>query len=523
MESAHMATAFKWSDDEEGGSLRVYSRDLKIAIGAFSIECNSFAPGQTSLAQIEQMTFALGADISGNSAGTSSEFAGAYDVLSRGNVQLIPTWLSWSGAAPPIEISVVERLISEMVRRIPEDVDGVYLMLHGSAYSRELCDPEGALLEAIRAKIGPSPLIAISMDLHAYFTSAMERNVDIAVAYKTCPHIDLYETGALAAKILYSSLVNCRRPRTYRIRIPMVTPPEKHNNDISPFSDLMNRLRDIEVQGALAASLLMVQPWLDVPELGWNALVVADDSFDGQSAALQIARAAWQSRFEFMNISAVPVRQALEEISTNNSLTVFADLGDATNGGALGDSTELLRAVLAQPIRGKIALSITDTDSIAQIYAADPSAKNFELNIGSGNPGTYNEKVPCKATLVGRSDATITYTHPAAKGSRGNPGRSALVRISLLESNLEIYVVLHEQPVRLIDPSIYELYQLKLEDFTIVQAKSHVSFIPGFAPLTSRYVLADTLGPTTANLRTLNFSTLDRPTFPFHWDLEFTV
>lgn len=501
------------------------SRALKIAVGAFSIECNSFAPGQTTLAQIQRMTFALGPDISGNSAGTASEFAGAYEYLAAQGVQLIPTWLSWSGAAPPIELAVADRVIEEMVSRIPRDVDGIYLMLHGSAYARELTDPEGALLTAIRAKVGQEPLIAISMDLHAYYTCAMEDAVDIAVAYKTCPHIDLYETGALAAKILYSSLLSGLRPKTHRIRIPMVTPPEKHNNELAPFSDLMNSLRELERRGALGASLLLVQPWLDVPELSWNALVVADQTFDGLAAAKELAQAAWQSRFDFMKISAIPVSQALDQVREKSELTVFADLGDATNGGSRGDSTELLRGLLAQPISGNAALSITDPDAVAIIYQHDGSSP-LELTIGSGAPGEYNQKQLCVVNILEKSESTILYTHPAAKGSTGSPGRSALVKISNSQANAgvigDIYIVLHEEPVRVIDPSIYDLYRLKLVDFSLVQAKSHVSFIPGFTPLTPHYLLADTLGPTTANLLTLDFTTLDQPTFPFDWDLEFT-
>jgi microcystin degradation protein MlrC len=416
-------------------------------------------------------------------------------------------------------------VIEEMVARIPVNVDGIYLMLHGSAYARERTDPEGALLSAIRAKVGQEPLIAISMDLHAYYTSAMEKSVDIAVAYKTCPHIDLYETGALAAKILHSSLISGMRPKTHRIRIPMVTPPEKHDNELAPFSDLMNSLRELERRGALGASLLLVQPWLDVPELSWNALVVADESFDGLAAAKDLARAAWQSRFDFMKISAIPVSQALDQVRKKNELTVFADLGDATNGGSRGDSTELLRGLIAQPISGKVALSITDPDAVAIIYE-HAGAPLLELTIGSGAPGEYNQKQRCLVNILEKCDSTITYTHPAAKGSTGNPGRSALVSISISRSNdgeiCDIYVVLHEEPVRVIDPSIYDLYRLKLVDFSLVQAKSHVSFIPGFTPLTPHYLLADTLGPTTANLLTLDFTTLDRPTFPFDWGLEFT-
>jgi microcystin degradation protein MlrC len=181
--------------------------------------------------------------------------------------------------------------------------------------------------------------------------------------------------------------------------------------------------------------------------------------------------------------------------------------------------------LLAQPISGNAALSITDPDAVATIYQHDGSSP-LELTIGSGAPGEYNQKQLCVVNILEKSESTILYTHPAAKGSTGSPGRSALVKISNSQANAgvigDIYIVLHEEPVRVIDPSIYDLYRLKLVDFSLVQAKSHVSFIPGFTPLTPHYLLADTLGPTTANLLTLDFTTLDQPTFPFDWDLEFT-
>ena len=64
-----------------------------IAIGGFSIECNSFAPNSTSLEQLRSENFALGQEIFRDSAGTSSEFAGAWDVLTALPVTLVPTAL----------------------------------------------------------------------------------------------------------------------------------------------------------------------------------------------------------------------------------------------------------------------------------------------------------------------------------------------------------------------------------------------------------------------------------------------
>ncbi|MDA2993147.1 MAG: M81 family metallopeptidase, partial [Actinomycetota bacterium] len=120
-----------------------------IAIGGFSIECNSFAPNSTSLEQLRSENFALGDEISRNSAGTSSELAGAWDVLAPLPLTLVPTALIAATPAPPVALDAFEFIKNEIVSRTPADVDGIYLMLHGSAYCREEIDPEGALLKAL--------------------------------------------------------------------------------------------------------------------------------------------------------------------------------------------------------------------------------------------------------------------------------------------------------------------------------------------------------------------------------------
>ncbi len=483
-----------------------------VAVGAFSIECNSFAPGSTTLEQIENQDFAVGDDISRNSAGTESEFAGAMDFFSTKEVTLLPTLVAHADAGPPITIAAFRRICAQLLGRLPAQVDGVYLMLHGSAFSREENDPEGALLAAIRERIGVTPPISVSLDLHANFTEKMLKATDIAVAYRTCPHIDLYETGAQAASLLFDAVIGKIKPTLHMKRIPMVTPPEKHDNNFLPYGSLMNLCKQIESEGAYAASLLTVQPWLNVPDLGWKAIVVAEKGeFDGSGAAERIASAAWSNRHEFMKLSGLPLKVALEEAVRHRGLAVFADLGDATNGGSYGDSTELLRQILQSQLASKNILSITDAEVSTKIHSTNKSS--MTVDIGSGKNGEYNEKVRCKIEIVAKTNKNLVYSHPAAKGSIGHPGKSALIKV--LDQIGDTFVVIHDNPVRVIDPSIYQLFDIDLQDFGVIQAKSHVSFKPGFAPFTEKFVLADTLGPTTANLLTLNFDQRTIPTFPF--------
>jgi microcystin degradation protein MlrC len=484
----------------------------KVAIGGFYLESNSFVAGETTLTDFKNQTFAQGPAIFRTSAGSSSEFAGAWDVLTEAGCELIPTLIAYSSPRPPITKDALETITETILNAIPADIDGVYLMLHGSAWAHHEDDPEGSLLRQIREKIGPDRFIAISLDLHAYFTEQMLAAVDIVAAYKTCPHLDLYETGARSAEILVQALRGEVKPKTVMAMAPMITPPEHHDHNRAPFKTLMDATHKTQNGKVLIASLLATQPWLNVPELTWKAIITVDEDVAyGQEQAQNLIDQAWALRKEFLSLTAKPVREAFEEALAMQAPTVIADMGDATNGGALGDSTEVLRAAIASNSSGSLALSITDPDAVLRYQ--DFVGQQIPMALGAGEPGSYNEKVSLLARVIARENRKISYTHPAALDVIDNPGLSLLIEVK--HPTIRIYIVLHSQPVRVIDPVIYELFDLELNEISVLQGKSHVSFIPGFARLTPRYVLADTLGPTSANLPSLPFTKRMRPLFPF--------
>lgn len=483
-----------------------------VAVGTFYLESNSFVNGQTTLADFKNQTFAQGSAISRNSAGTASEFAGAWDVLQQADCKLVPTLVAYSSPRPPITKEALDTITETILDAIPTDVDGVYLMLHGSAWAHHEDDPEGVLLRRIREKIGLKKFIAISLDLHAYFTEQMLAAVDIVSAYKTCPHLDLYETGVRSAQILLQALRGEVNPKTVMATAPMITPPEHHDHNRAPFKTLMDATKKTQSGKVLIASLLATQPWLNVPELMWKAIITVDeDAAYGQTQAQNLIDQAWALRKEFLSVTAKPVHVALEEALSMQAPTVIADMGDATNGGALGDSTEVLRAALASNSSGSIAVSITDPDAVFKCESS--IGQKVQLTLGSGQPGSYNEKVLVQANVIEMANKKISYTHPAALDVVDDPGLSALVEVE--HPTIRIYIVLHSQPVRVIDPVIYELFGLKVNEIGVLQGKSHVSFIPGFARITPRYVLADTLGPTAANLPSLPFTKRMKPLYPF--------
>ena len=487
---------------------------MKIAVAAFSIESNSFAHGQTTLDDFKKQIFFVGEDITRDCAGPTVELAGAWDVFSKSGVEILPTLVATSSPRPPVTQDAFEKISAGIVNAITDDVDGVYLSLHGASYCQHDDDPEGTLLEMVRKKIGPHKLISISLDLHAYYTKKMLAYADIATAYRTAPHIDLYETGARAAQLLVDALEGKTKPKVFRAEAPMITSAERHDNTKGPFKELIDLCRKAETQpGVLTVSLLATQPWLDVSELGWKVIVTTTSAdIDGQTIADEIARAAWDRREQFMETVALSPSQALHEAVTSKGLCAVSDLGDATNGGSPGDSTELLREALRSKDSGTFILSIADAQAAASAYATGVG-KEVTLSLCDGASGEYNERTTITGTIEKIARKKIQYTHPAAGGSFDDPGESALIKITT--SALTTYLVLHANPVRVIDPVIYELFDLDVREFSAVQAKSPNGFKVGFARVTSEFRLANTQGPTSADLFTLTFNKRPKPLFPF--------
>jgi microcystin degradation protein MlrC len=263
-----------------------------------------------------------------------------------------------------------------------------------------------------------------------------------------------------------------------------------------------------ETEGALASALLPVQPWVDVPGLGWKAVVTADgDPEAARRWAERIMDEAWSERRTFLSGRRVPVGDALAEALTQRAPVVLADAGDATNGGAVGDSTELLRAALAAG-KGRVLLSIRDAGAAARATAAGEGAEIGAL-LGTGAPGTYCEATPVRARVVRLFDGEVVYSHPVNRGYRAATGPAALLRIDGVD------VVVHSRSVGVIDPALYEALGADPSEYDVLQAKSHISFKAGFEHLSDRSVVADTPGPSSCNLPSLPYVKRPAPLFPF--------
>jgi microcystin degradation protein MlrC len=382
-------------------------------------------------------------------------------------------------------------------------------MLHGSCVAHDEDDPEGRVLEELRDRLGPDPPIVASLDCHANLTERMLAACNGFTAYRTCPHVDTRRTGEQAGRLLAAALAGRARPVTAAASRPMITPPQLHDSSIEPFRRLMALNEEVERSGALASCLLPVQPWIDVPGLSWKAVVTVDGdrAFAGR-AAERLMDESWAARHEFMAGRRPPIDEALDEALIGPAPVVVGDAGDSTNGGAIGDSTELLRAALRRG-GADVLLSLRDGAAAAAATRAGEGT-TVEVELGSGSRGTYNERTLLRARVVRLFDGDVVYTHPVNAGYRAKTGLAALLRT---EGGAQI--VVHTLSVGVIDPALYLALGADPAAVAVVQAKSHVSFKAGFEPITTRSVVAETGGPTTGDLPSLAYARRPRPLFPF--------
>jgi len=201
----------------------------RIAVGGFMLESNFHAPVATRAefeANVLLADQALAADLDATaprSPGTLLGFARAMDAI--GSWTRLPTLLAAVGASGPCEQGFFDWFLAELRARLiaAQPLDGVFLTLHGAADATGDADPDGTILAAVRAIVGPSVPVVATLDLHANVSAAMVRDADMLVAYRTNPHVDMRARGADCARHLRAMLAGLRPHAAFR-KLPLAPP-----------------------------------------------------------------------------------------------------------------------------------------------------------------------------------------------------------------------------------------------------------------------------------------------------------
>jgi microcystin degradation protein MlrC len=444
--------------------------------------------------------------------GTQTELGGAIEVAAEQGAELLPLLSAVTTASSgPLERSVFEALRDELVSRLSEaqEVDGLFLALHGGMVAEGYDDATGEVLRACRAVMGTRPIVA-TLDLHANVTEQMASTATALAGYHTYPHIDMYTTGRRGMTLLLGVLAGRIHPAVAFRRLPMLLPAENSRTTDGPYAQVMAQVEALMQQpGILDASAFSVQPWLDLPDAACSVVVVADGDADlAEREADRIADEFWARRKEFA-VTLTPAAQAIEQaLSSERRPYVFADSADAPSSGAPGDSSYILSALLAARPTKACLVNILDAPAVAAIIEAGVG-QTVTLNLGATlAPGLYR---PVEVTGIVRliSDGDFTHNGPGFHGVTFRRGRTAVLQTG------SIYVVVAERPVLQWDAEFYRSVGLEPADAQIVVVKSPAAFRASYAPFAAEIVIVEAAGVCSPNLRALPFRRVRRPLYPF--------
>jgi microcystin degradation protein MlrC len=490
----------------------------RVLVAGMQYEVNSFTAGTGTLEIFRKRRLAEGGEVFATSHG--DEISGAQRVAARRGIDLVPVFISFGGAGPILEDEVYDYMRDRIlagVRREAGRLDGIYLPLHGAMATKSVSDAEGDLITRIRGIVGREMPIVATFDMHANFTVEMERGLDGAVGFKTCPHVDYPETGEAGMEILAKAMAGEARPVIVHRKFRMMTSAEGHDTNTGPMTEVIALLREVEAQpGVLSATVIAPQPWLDVSELGWSIIVVVDGKETvplGQRAADRVARHVWgmRERFRSNRIDLAEAIHAVAASAESERPFVLSDASDAPSAGSYGDSTVVLRHLLSRPpLPGPLLMTLTDPEATRACHRAGVGAR-LALAVGAAFQPQYFEPVTIEARVLGLADGPYPSELPPM---HLDAGQRAVVEVEGY-----IQILLSEKPVITLDLRGYEASGMHPRQAKTVIVKSAGQFRGFYAPFAFRIIELETPGPVDSQLPRLPFKNITRPLWPFDPDL----
>lgn len=486
---------------------------MRIAVGQVWQESNSFNPVLTRMREFRNFGYARGKDVLKRFS-TVNELGGFVSGFKRWRkkVEIIPLIRAYAWPGGPLSRELSSRILKDLAETLDKSlpVDGVLFSLHGALVSEDIPDFDGEILVTIRNIVGAHVPVVATLDLHANVTEKMVANADVLIPYHTSPHIDVVETGIRGCMVLHRILKEQRFPSLCWVKISVFPPPERLNVFTSPLKKIFDLVRKAEEDKAVwSASLCMAQPWLDVPEHGWCAMAFGTDKNRLNYWISDISLESWKIRKKFKVERMEPQKVVQEALSFGDRPVVISDGADATNSGAPGDSTVLLKEFLKHKSKKTVLTMVVDPEIAMKAFTAG-KGKIIKGKLGGKRDYLFSSPVDFEGTVKELSNGEYTISGHLGKNLPVSTGKTALLKIA------NIFVVVSEYPGPGSHPMTYRNLGFEPKEADIVIVKSPAGFRADYGSFAKKILLADCPGLSSPHFEGLLYKTSRKNMYP--WD-----
>jgi microcystin degradation protein MlrC len=484
---------------------------MRIAIAGFMHESNTFNPLCADRAAFAQQGFAVGADLLGEWRDAHHEVGGFLEAGPAEGFEPIPLLMAWATPSGPVTRDAFDEITGLLLDRLTrEKPDGLLLALHGAMVSSDHLDADGEILARIRAAVGRDFPLAVTLDLHGNLSPRLAGLCDLAVAYRTNPHVDQRDCGRRAARLLVRWLRKEIRPRLALAKPPLLINILKQDTAREPLAAFMRRTRALEDRpGILSASLLPGFAYADVPQMGPSILAVADDEADlARAEADALANALWEEREQFRT-HLPDARQAVARaLEAQRTPVVLVDSGDNVGGGSAGDGTVVLAELLRQGATGAV-VCLYAPEEVRACRAAGLGAA-VTLHVGGKVDRLHGEAVTVSGTVGLLHDGTYVETAVRHGGKRVNHMGPA-ARLDLHGGNRLVLTSLRHPPFSL---GALTCMGIHPQEQRILVVKAAIAYKAAYGPIAGTVIEASTPGLATPDPARLPYRHVRRPLWP---------
>ena len=486
----------------------------------FQHESNTFSRRTTDLADFRSRYFMAGDEAVRERGDANTPLAGFLDVAKEQGWTVIHPLSAGATPAGPVTRDAYETIAGLIVGAVEVDhgrIDGILLGLHGAMVAEHLEDGEGELLARIRKIVGPDLPIGITLDPHANVTEAMVRHAQVVVGYKTYPHVDMRDRGRQVASIVGRAMAGEIRPVTLREQLPMLEEVTGGRTDVGPMVGRIARAIAYEAEpGVFAVSVNGAFGNADIREVGPTVLVTCGGDFARHRAfALEMADDIWNRRFEtattFLSVEDAVAHAAT--FSSDRGPLVIADYADNPGGGAYGDSTALLKAMIDAGLDDAAIGGLVDPETVAGLAGAAVGA-TVEVRLGGKtDPRLGGGPLDLDATLVAVSAGDYVGDGPMLGGLKGSFGPTVVLRVG----GIDILVI--SNTAQMLDLGQFRAFGIEPTAKRVVAVKSMQHFRAAFEPIAGEVIVCDSGALCSPDLTKLPYKKVRRPIFPLDRDL----
>jgi microcystin degradation protein MlrC len=475
----------------------------RLAVARLWHEGNSFSPAITELDQFRQREWVAGDAAHEFYRNTATEM-GAAVTFAEKQVDWEVEFLRCAAAPPggPLSDATCATIHEDILGSLADGgYDAVYLSLHGASLTRRHATPELGLLRDVRRIIGDRRL-GITLDLHANLGRPLIDLVDIAIGYKTYPHVDMAATGAKLLRLLTAAAEGRLRPVGEFVPVNAILPSFNMRTTDGPMAEVEELARQwMGREGILDVSVFGGFAYGDSPYAGASVTAFADgDRNLARDATAAVARGLSDRREQFyvrLPDASAGIAAALSASAAGP--VAVADPADNPLSGGIGDTPSLLRALLAASLTDPTVFAFFhDPELVAEAHGRGMGA-SFDCRLGGRLTDRFGPPVKASVVVRNLTDGRFRNRGPMEKNLRVNLGQTAV----LLVGNVQIIVTESCQAPN--DPGYFQLHGIEVARTRLLCIKAKNHFRAAFASSLAAIIDIDAPGPATLDLTRLPF------------------